>query len=69
MSFQFRDKNVMQDNIKGLAKFQVDDISCSSLIYQCYHSFIKDQQIGQAQFALSEAMRVILDLLVVSHVA
>jgi len=48
LSFQFRDKDVVLDLVKGVAQFQVDDISCPSFAHQCHHSIIEDQQLGQA---------------------
>lgn len=35
LPLQFRDKDIMQGNVKCITQVQVDGISCSSLIYQC----------------------------------
>ena len=40
----------MQEYIKGLAKVQADNISCSCFVYWCCHYITDNQETGQAQF-------------------
>ncbi|KAJ7428319.1 Polyadenylate-binding protein-interacting protein 1 [Pitangus sulphuratus] len=47
MPLQFRDKDVVWDSVKHFAQVQVDDISCSSLIYHCCNPIIEGHQICQ----------------------
>ena len=68
MSLQFRDKDVMWDNVKCFAQVPVDDVSCSSLIHQCCNPIVDSYQICQAQFALSEAMLVLTNRPPLFHV-
>lgn len=56
MSLQLKDKDVMLDNIKCFAQIQGDDVSCTSLIYQCCNPITVGGQIFQELFAPSEAM-------------
>lgn len=44
LSLQFRDKNAIWDQIKGLAEVQVGNISCPSCVHQCCHTIIKGHQ-------------------------
>lgn len=57
----------MQDFIKGLERVWVDDICCSSFVYQCNHPVIVGLQIGQAQSVLSEAKLTFSFHLLVLH--
>lgn len=46
----------------GFTEVQADDIGWSSLVDRCGHSSgVPGLQIGQAQFALGEAMRAVSD--------
>ena len=65
---QFTDKGVMQDHIRGLSQVQVDDISCPSFVHQCHHSITEVHKFHQARPTLGEAMLIVLDLLLISHV-
>ena len=47
ISLQFRDKEAVQDRVKGLAQVQEDDSVCPSFVHQCHHN-IEGHQIGQA---------------------
>ena len=67
ISLQFRDKNVVQYHLKGLAQVQVDDISCSFFVHWRCHSFI-GHQIGQARPAFAEAVLTVSDHLHILHV-
>jgi len=51
MSFQFRDKDIMQYSVKCLAQVQVDDVSCLSFVHQHCNPIIEGYQVGQARFA------------------
>lgn len=44
LCLQFRDKNAVWDQVKGLAEVQVDDIICPSCVHQCCHTIIKGHQ-------------------------
>ena len=68
MSLQFRDRHVMWDSVKCFAQVQVDDVSFSSLIHQCCNPLVELHQFCQAQFALSEAMLAVTNVLLVFHV-
>jgi len=68
VSLQLRDKDVMWDHLRGLAQVQVDDTSRPSFVHQCHHSIIEGHQIGQARFALGEAVLAVMDHLLISHV-
>ncbi|GAB0189266.1 mitochondrial enolase superfamily member 1 [Grus japonensis] len=68
MSLQFRDKDVIQDSIKCFTRVQVDDISCSALIYQQCNAIIEGHHVCQARFALSEAMLAVTNRLLIFHV-
>jgi len=57
----------VQDFIKGLERVWVDDICCSSFVYQCNHPVIVGLQIGQAQSVLSEAKLTFSFHLLVLH--
>ena len=56
LSLQFRDKDIMWDSVKCLAQVHVDDVSCPSFVHQHCNPIIQGYQVGQAQFALGEAM-------------
>ena len=58
----------MWDHVKGLTEVQVDDIGWSSLSNLCSHSIIVGHWIGQAQFALGEAVVAVPHHLLVLHV-
>lgn len=58
----------MWDSIKCSARAQVDDINFSSLIHQ-YCNPTTESQIFQALFALSEAMLIVTNHLLVFHVS
>jgi len=45
-SLQFGDKDVMGDNVKGLAQVQLNDIGRLPLIHQSRHSIIEGHKIG-----------------------
>lgn len=61
VSLHFRDQlDADQDSIKYLAQLQVDNISFSSFIHQCFNPTAKGHQICYAQFALSEATLAIV---------
>ena len=64
MSLQIRDKDVVQDSVKSFAHVQVGDISCSSLIHQHCNTIVEGHQVCQAQFALSEAMLAVSNILI-----
>lgn len=49
----------MWNSVKCISQVQVDYVTCSSLIHQCYNLVIDGLQICQAKFALSEAMLAI----------
>lgn len=59
---------MMWDDVRGLAQVQVDNIGCLSFVHWSHQSIVESQQIGQAQSALDEAILVVLDHLIVSHV-
>ena len=65
---RFRDRGMMQDQVKDLALFQVDNISWPSFIYQCHYSITEGYQIGQVQSAICETVLAVLDHLLNSHV-
>jgi len=68
MSFQFRDKDIMRDSVECLAQVQVDDVSCPPFVHQCCNPVIEGYQVGQALFALGEAMLAVPSHLLVIHV-
>lgn len=41
MSLQFRDNYVMQDRLKCSVQVQVDSISCTSFIHQCWKPIVE----------------------------
>ena len=54
--------------VRGLAEVQVDDISSTSLVPQCSDTITEGHQVGQAGFALGEAMLVLPYQLPAFHV-
>jgi len=44
MSFQFRDKDIMQDSVECLAQVQVDDVSCPRFVHQRCNPIIEVHQ-------------------------
>ena len=45
--------------VKGLTEVEIDDISGSSLAHRCCDALIESHYVGQAGFALGEAMLVL----------
>lgn len=58
MSLQLRDKDVVQNYIKGLTQVHVDDISCHSFVHWCHHSILKDQARSVHSTAMDMLPRV-----------
>jgi len=50
-SLQFRDKDMVQDNIKGLAQVLADNVSCPSFVHRCLHFMIEGHQFGARAIA------------------
>ena len=55
-------------HVKGLTEVQIDDISGSFLVHRCSYTIIKGHWVGQAGFALGEAMLVLPYQLPAFHV-
>jgi len=68
MSFQFRDKDIIWESVKGLAQVQADDVSCLPFVHQRCNPITERYQVGQARFALGEAMLAVPSHLLVIHV-
>lgn len=68
MSFEFRDQDVVQESTEHFAQVQEDAVSCSFLIHWCCNSILKSHQICHIGFAISEAMLVVTNHLLVFHV-
>jgi len=68
VSFQFRDKDIMQDSVECLARIQVDDVSCLPFVHQRSNPIREGYQVGQSQFLLDEAMLAVPSHLLVIHV-
>jgi len=64
MSFHF----IMQDSVECLSQVQVDDVSCPPFVHQCCNPITEGYQVGQARFALGEAMLAVPSQLLVIHV-
>lgn len=65
MCLHFRDKNVVWDSTKCFAEVQADGISHSSLIHQYCNAVVEGHHISQELFALSEAMLIVTDHLLI----
>ena len=58
----------MRDSVKCLAQIHVDDVSCLFFVHQHCNPVIRGYQVGQAQFALGEAMLAVPSHLLVTDV-
>jgi len=58
----------MRDSVECLAQVQVDNVSCPPFVHQSCNPIIEGYQVGQALFALGEAMLAVPSHLLVIHV-
>lgn len=68
ISFYFRQKDVVEDYDRGFMKVQISYVWNPSLLHWCSYSIIEDHWVGQAGFALHEAMLTVSNHLPILHV-
>ena len=56
------------DHVKDLTEIQIDDINGFCLIHWCNYAIIEGHWVGQAGFALGEAVLVVSNHLPLFHV-
>lgn len=51
----------MQDHVKSPAQIQIDEVISPSFAHQCCHSTVEGHWVGQALFALHEAVSTVFN--------